>query len=158
VTSSPSTPRPITTRQVVLVGAAASLLLLILAGAVVFLLTASRPAAAQLAAPAPEPASGVLLVAKAGRPADTILDPIDGPSVPLLLDWRPGDAPFTAPCATPISPAARYAHGPQYVRLDCDHDGLADVWALAVEAGISDDVLLALPEENDSHERLLVQE
>lgn len=144
--------RPLPLRQVIAFGGLALVIVLLL-GLLLSALLSGRQAAG---APAADPALAAdVLGAAGGVEQDAELDPISGPSIELLLAWMPGGATFTAPCAAPVEVVARYEHGPQYVRLDCDWDGRPDVWTLFSEVGVSQDDLASYPAENDTHERPL---
>ncbi len=145
--------RPINYRIVIAVIALA--LLLLIAGLAAAAVGLSRRAEVQAPGAAESLAPAYVLGTAASGEADEELAKADGPSVELLLAWAPGAETFTAPCAAPVQVVARYAHGPQYVRLDCDLDGLADVWALFEQVGVRQDDMPRLPVENDTHERAL---
>lgn len=149
--------RPINYRIVFAAAALALITFVGLAAAGAMLLSQSTPAEAQPATTESLAPAYVLGTAASGAP-DTELTKAAGPAVELLLSWAPGTETFAAPCAAPVQVLARYAHGPQFVRLDCDFDDRADVWTLFDQVGVSQDDMALLPVENDTHERPLGEE
>lgn len=135
------TAQPNARLRLALLGVAAATATLILGLAVYAIWPRSSVAA--------EPASAYTL-ALGGAQDDDAIDPVSGPAVELLLAWYPGADTFYALCAEPLVVAARYAHGPQFVRLDCDHDGRPDAWSLFSEVGVTQDDMARLPAEDDT--------
>lgn len=148
MTPSPQThaaPRPIPVRRALALGVLALFGLLVVGTVAALLFGQGQPAEAQA-----DQGGTTLAVLGAGDKGVTLEEPAAGidNSAELLLSWAPGQPPFLGRCATPFRIMARYAHGPQYRRVDCDHDGAADLWALAEQVGDPE-----LPIEDDSHLR-----
>lgn len=142
--STNTSPAPATRlRQALLLGAGATALALFTLAALA--LMPRQPAAAS-PAPIVEAGDANPQLLGGGPAPDVLLK--EPAAVELTLMWQPGGEVFTGSCAAPVQVVARYSRGPQYRRIDCDHDGAADVWALAEQIGEAD-----LPVEDDSHLR-----
>lgn len=85
--------------------------------------------------------AGIAAASVAAAPAAT---PVPE-KVTLLFTWSLDSQLETGECATPLVLMERTPQAPGFVRIDCNHDGVADVWTLIGQGGITQEQINPLP-------------
>lgn len=101
-------------------------------------------ATTQAAAAAPDAGdteAGIAAASVVGAPAAA---PVPE-KVTLLFTWSLDSQLETGECATPLVLMERTPQAPGFVRIDCNHDGVADVWTLIGQGGITQEQINPLP-------------